>query len=95
MLSFPSDDEVGGLNGTIRASDVRAADLQEEPTKRPENRASCPTRSFHRIRRRRRLPGEHRSEQSEPLNGASTIERSNQTQRKLRSREGRMGALRR
>jgi hypothetical protein len=32
--SSPSDDEVGELEGAIRACDVRAADLQEEPTKR-------------------------------------------------------------
>jgi hypothetical protein len=31
-----SDDEVGGLHGAIRARDVRAADLQDEPTKRVE-----------------------------------------------------------
>jgi hypothetical protein len=29
-----SDDEVGGLHGAIRAREVRAADLQEEPTNR-------------------------------------------------------------
>jgi hypothetical protein len=29
-----SDDEVGELEGAIRARDVRAADLQEESTKR-------------------------------------------------------------
>ena len=40
----------------IRASDVRAAGLQEEPTKRLENRSEAPTRSFCRIRRSRRLP---------------------------------------
>jgi hypothetical protein len=36
-FSSPNDDEVGGLPGAIRARDVRAADLQEEPTKRVEN----------------------------------------------------------
>jgi dihydroorotate dehydrogenase len=46
--------------------DVRAADLQEEPTKRVENQAGSSTQSFRRVRRRRRLPGEHRSERSEP-----------------------------
>jgi hypothetical protein len=37
------------LTGAIRARDVRAADLQEEPTKRLENTAGSPTRSFRRI----------------------------------------------
>jgi hypothetical protein len=32
----PSDDEVGGLQRAIRARDVRAADLQEEPTRSVE-----------------------------------------------------------
>jgi hypothetical protein len=32
--SSASVDEVGGLHGAIRARDVRAADLQEKPTKR-------------------------------------------------------------
>jgi hypothetical protein len=31
--SSTSDDEAGGLEGAIRARDVRAADLEEEPTK--------------------------------------------------------------
>jgi hypothetical protein len=44
-LSSPSDDEVGGPNGAIRARDVRAADLQEKPTKL-ENRTDPPTRCF-------------------------------------------------
>jgi hypothetical protein len=35
-FSSASDDEVGALQGAIRARDVRAADLQEEPTKRVE-----------------------------------------------------------
>jgi hypothetical protein len=71
MLSSPSDDEVGGFQRAIRARDVRAADLQEETTKRLENSADPLTQSFRRIRRRRRLPGEHRSERSEPLDRAS------------------------
>ena len=41
-----SDDEVGGLQRAIRARDVRAADLQEEPTKRGENRADFQTHRF-------------------------------------------------
>jgi hypothetical protein len=41
-FSSRSDDEVGVLQGAIRARDVRAADLQEEPTKRLENRADPP-----------------------------------------------------
>jgi hypothetical protein len=63
----------------IRVRDVRAADLQEELTKRAKNQSGCRGRSFRRIRRRRRLPGEHRSEWSEPLDTACDSERSNQT----------------
>ncbi len=42
--SSPSDDKVGGCKSAIRARDVRAADLQEKPMKRVENRADSPTR---------------------------------------------------
>ena len=66
------------MQRAIRARDVRAADLQEKPTKRVENRADLLTQSFRRIQRRRPLPGEHRSERSEPIYGASAGERSNQ-----------------
>jgi hypothetical protein len=48
-------DEVGEVQSAIRARDVRAADLQEEPTKPVKKRADSPTQSFRRIRRRRRL----------------------------------------
>ena len=58
------------LQSAVRARDVRAADLQEEPRKRVKKQL-FPGRSFRRIRRRRRLPGEHRSERSEPLDTAS------------------------
>ncbi len=59
------------LPGAIRARDVRAADLQEEPTKRIASRADSSRQSFRRIRRRRRLLGEHRREHSEPSDTAS------------------------
>ena len=62
----------------IRARDVRAADLQEKPTKLVTSRAKSSTQAFRRIRRRRRLPGEHRCERSEPMSTASPGERSNQ-----------------
>jgi hypothetical protein len=74
------------LQSAIRARDVRAADLQEEPTKPVENRAVLRGWSFRRIRRRRRLPGEHLSERSEPLDTASASERSNQTRRRPSTR---------
>ena len=70
VLSSASDDDDGGLSGAIRASDVRAADLQEEPTKRVGGEVTL-HQKFHRIRRRRRLLGEHRSERSEQLDTAS------------------------
>jgi hypothetical protein len=41
-FSSPSDDEVGVPKGAIRARDVRAADLQEETTKRLDSRADSP-----------------------------------------------------
>jgi hypothetical protein len=41
-----SDDEGGEFQSAVRARDVRAADLQEEPTKRVENRAEWPTHRF-------------------------------------------------
>ena len=56
-----------GDNSAIHARDVRAADLQEELTKRIENRAASPTQSFRRIRRRRRLYSEHRSERQRAI----------------------------
>jgi hypothetical protein len=71
MLFVPERRRSRRLSSAIRARDVRAADLQEEPTKRIQNRADSPTQAFRRIRRRRRLPGEHRSERSEPLDTAS------------------------
>jgi hypothetical protein len=63
MLFVPERRRSRRLSSAIRARDVRAADLQD--------RADSPTQSFRRIRRRRRLPGEHRSERSEPLDTAS------------------------
>jgi hypothetical protein len=51
--------------------DVRAADLQEEPTKRVENKVDSP--------RPGRLPGEHRSERSEP--STQRAERAKQSMR--------------
>jgi hypothetical protein len=71
MLFVPERRRSRRLSSAIRARDVRAADLQEEPTKRIQNRANSPTQAFRRIRRRRRLPGGHRSERSEPLDTAS------------------------
>jgi hypothetical protein len=71
-FSSPSDDEVGAHKGAIRACDVRAADLQEEPTKRLEEQtltllhdgvSSDPTKTAAR--------GEHRCERSEPLGTVS------------------------
>jgi hypothetical protein len=70
MLFVPERRRSRRRPSAIRARDVRAADLQEEPTK-PAERADLPRQSFGRIRRRRRLPGEHRSERSEPSDTAS------------------------
>ena len=68
MLSSASDDEVAA---TSASRDVRAADLQEKPTKLSRTKPVLPKQSFRRIRRRRRLPSEHRSERSERSNTAS------------------------
>jgi hypothetical protein len=44
-LSAPNDDELGGLKARSAPRDVRAADLQEKPTKRDESRViSDPSR---------------------------------------------------
>jgi hypothetical protein len=45
-----------------RCSRRRSAGGAEETHR---NRADCPRQPFRRIRRRRRLPGEHRSERSD------------------------------
>ena len=45
VLSSANDNEVGGLHARS-APDVRAADLQEESTKRVENGAESPTHRF-------------------------------------------------
>ena len=73
------------LPSAIRARDVRAADLQEKPTKQDENRADS-TRELRRIRRRWRLPGEHRSERQRAIRQSERSEwgeRSNQTQNQV------------
>ena len=70
VLSSASDDEVGGIISAIRARDVRAADLQEKPTKTVEIEL-LRQRCFRRMRRRRRLPSEDRSERSEQSDRAS------------------------
>jgi hypothetical protein len=53
--------------------------------KRLKKRGDSPTQAFRRIGRRRRLPGEHRSERSEPLDIASASERSNGFQSAIRA----------
>ena len=51
------------------------------------DRADCPAESFRRSRRRRRLPGERRSERSEPLDHSELGERGNQIERAWRARQ--------
>jgi hypothetical protein len=53
--------------------------------KRLKKRGDSPTQAFRRIGRRRRLPGEHRCERSEPLDIASASERSNGFQSAIRA----------
>jgi hypothetical protein len=79
VLFVPERRRSRGLPSPIRARDVRAADLQEKPTKQDENRADS-TRELRRIRRRWRLPGEHRSERQRAIRQS---ERSNQTQNQV------------
>ena len=57
--------------------DVLLSPMTRAQDRRVEIGAESPTQSFRRIRRRRRLPGEHRSERSEQLDRASAGERSN------------------
>jgi hypothetical protein len=59
-----------------RCSRRRSAGEADET---PQKRGDSPAQAFRRIGRRRRLPGEHRSERSEPLDIAGASERSNQT----------------
>ncbi len=73
------------LRSAIRAGDVRAADLQEEPTKRIRDGDGSARRSFRRIRRRRRLP-ERISQRAQRAIRRS--ERSNQTLSAARCRLG-------
>ena len=82
MLFVPERRRSRRLPSPIRARDVRAADLQEKPTKQDENRADS-TRELRRIRRRRRLPGEHRSERQRAIRQSERSERSNQTQNQV------------
>jgi hypothetical protein len=51
--------------------DVRAADLQEEPTKQVENRADSPGTVVSSDPTKSAASGEHRSERSERLGTAS------------------------
>jgi hypothetical protein len=76
-FSSPNDDEVGDFQSAIRARDVRAADLQEEPTKRFENRADLRHDRFVGSDEDGGF-GEQRSERSEPSDEARRSERSNQ-----------------
>jgi hypothetical protein len=46
MAWLRGSEEGSGFQGAIRARDVRAADLQEEPMKRAENRAHSATSRF-------------------------------------------------
>jgi hypothetical protein len=64
--------------GAIRARDVRAADLQEKPTKRVKNKAGLPRQSFRWIRRRRRLPSETSQRAERAIKHSEHSERSNQ-----------------
>jgi hypothetical protein len=59
------------LQGAIRARDVRAADLQEETTKRGEKGADFSDTIVSSDPTKTAAPGEHRSERSEQLDRAS------------------------
>jgi len=69
-----------------RARDVRAADLQEKPTKRVENGANSPTQIVSSDPTKTAAPGEHRSERSEPLD--SERQWSNQARRTAVTKRG-------
>src|SRR5215211_4972196 len=67
LLSSASDDEVGGLQARSarpRCSRRRSAGEADETRESGED---LPRQSFRRVRRRRRLSSEHRSERSKPL----------------------------
>jgi hypothetical protein len=85
--SSRSDDEVGGYKSAIRACDVRAADLQKEPTKRVEKRAGFSDTIVSLDPTKTAAPGEHRSERSEPLDSERS-EWSNQARRTAVTKRG-------
>jgi hypothetical protein len=82
-------EEGSGCKRAIRARGVRAADLQEEPTKPTENKAHPQVSHFRRVRRRQRLPGtiaasgaSHQTQRAQRAERATRhSERSNQTRR--------------
>jgi hypothetical protein len=59
------------LQSAIRARDVRAADLQEKPTKRLEEPSYISATVVSLDSTKTAAPGEHRSERSEPSDRAS------------------------
>jgi hypothetical protein len=69
-LSSASDDEVAGFQARS-ARDVRAADLQEKPTKRLEEPSYISATVVSLDSTKPAAPGEHRSERSEPSDRAS------------------------
>ena len=85
--SSRSDDEVGGYKSAIRACDVRAADLQEEPTKSVEKWAEFSDTIVSLDPTKTAAPGEHRSERSEPLDSERS-EWSNQARRTAVTKRG-------
>ena len=66
-----NDDELGGFKSAIRAAMFAPPICRRSRRNAPKTELMAPPRSFRRIRRRRRLPGKHRSERSEPLDTAS------------------------
>jgi hypothetical protein len=59
------------IPSAIRARDVRAADLQEKPTKRLEEPSYISATVVSLDSTKTAAPGEHRSERSEPSDRAS------------------------
>ena len=70
MLSSPSDDEVGGDQARSAPAMV-APPICRRSRRNPAERADLPRQSFRRIRRRRRLLSEQRSEPSDTASLAS------------------------
>jgi hypothetical protein len=79
MLFVPERRRKGRHSSAIRASDVRAADLQEEPTKTGRQQADFPVQSFRRIPTKTAASCRTTPRAKRPIRQSERSERSNPT----------------